>query len=219
MTDTKEKLSLIFPGLVSVILSIFFASQQELYNNTNFLLLEISVISVISHSVANYFVLLQQKTKNSKTKNIFLETIQNALKHFYISIATSFFLFVVAVLLGAPLFSDYNSTFIWAFNTALLSTSAFSWTFTFEYENLNIAMGDRMDTLKAQWVFFSLWGSLLGSWLSAFVIPLDWDRPWQKWPIPGFLGAHFGYLISIVLFLILSGTIKEYHKQKGSKIN
>ena len=28
------------------------------------------------------------------------------------------------------------------------------------------------------------WGASLGAWCGAMVIPLDWDRPWQKWPVP-----------------------------------
>ncbi|SCU87038.1 LAMI_0D04478g1_1 [Lachancea mirantina] len=39
----------------------------------------------------------------------------------------------------------------------------------------------------------------IGCWVSCVVIPLDWDRPWQEWPIPlvvgGYLGAFVGYTI------------------------
>ncbi|CAI4215396.1 unnamed protein product [Parascedosporium putredinis] len=27
------------------------------------------------------------------------------------------------------------------------------------------------------------WGGIIGAWLGAVPIPLDWDREWQKWPI------------------------------------
>ncbi|QLG70479.1 hypothetical protein HG535_0A04190 [Zygotorulaspora mrakii] len=37
----------------------------------------------------------------------------------------------------------------------------------------------------------------VGAWSSCVVIPLDWDRDWQEWPIPivvgAYLGAFFGY--------------------------
>lgn len=36
--------------------------------------------------------------------------------------------------------------------------------------------------------------TLLGAWLGAFVIPLDWDRPWQEWPVPCCVGALMGYV-------------------------
>ncbi|XP_043220564.1 glycosylphosphatidylinositol anchor biosynthesis protein 11-like [Amphibalanus amphitrite] len=35
-------------------------------------------------------------------------------------------------------------------------------------------------------------GALLGAWLGAFVIPLDWDRDWQVWPVPCCAGAQLG---------------------------
>ncbi|CAM1331447.1 PIGF (predicted) [Pycnogonum litorale] len=38
--------------------------------------------------------------------------------------------------------------------------------------------------------------SVLGAWFGAFVIPLDWNRPWQEWPLPSFLGISLFLLIS-----------------------
>lgn len=37
---------------------------------------------------------------------------------------------------------------------------------------------------------------LLGSWLGCFVIPLDWDRDWQRWPISLVVGAYIGGIIA-----------------------
>ncbi|XP_068631346.1 phosphatidylinositol-glycan biosynthesis class F protein [Battus philenor] len=41
--------------------------------------------------------------------------------------------------------------------------------------------------------------TVCGAWLGAVVIPLDWNTPWQQWPIPCYLGAIGGYLLSNVL--------------------
>ncbi|KAK1333097.1 hypothetical protein QTO34_006632, partial [Cnephaeus nilssonii] len=41
--------------------------------------------------------------------------------------------------------------------------------------------------------------SFLGTWLGAFPIPLDWERPWQVWPISCTLGATFGYVAGLVI--------------------
>jgi phosphatidylinositol glycan class F len=43
---------------------------------------------------------------------------------------------------------------------------------------------------------------MVGVYLSAIVIPLDWDRYWQKWPIPGGIGAAIGYISTLVLLLL-----------------
>jgi phosphatidylinositol glycan class F len=34
----------------------------------------------------------------------------------------------------------------------------------------------------------------LGCWLGALVIPLDWDRPWQQWPVSCTYGALAGHV-------------------------
>lgn len=36
-------------------------------------------------------------------------------------------------------------------------------------------------------------------WASAFVIPLDWDRPWQVWPICCTYGVVIGCIVSVLL--------------------
>ena len=36
-------------------------------------------------------------------------------------------------------------------------------------------------------------GSVVGTWLGAVPIPLDWDRPWQAWPISCVIGTLLGY--------------------------
>ncbi|XP_060129032.1 phosphatidylinositol-glycan biosynthesis class F protein isoform X3 [Zootoca vivipara] len=41
--------------------------------------------------------------------------------------------------------------------------------------------------------------SVVGAWLGAFPIPLDWDRPWQVWPISCSLGATFGYVAGLLI--------------------
>lgn len=40
---------------------------------------------------------------------------------------------------------------------------------------------------------------MLGAWLGAFPIPLDWDRPWQVWPISCTYGAMAGYLLGLCI--------------------
>jgi len=40
---------------------------------------------------------------------------------------------------------------------------------------------------------------VLGAWLGALPLPLDWDRPWQAWPLTSCLGAVAGHVVSSVL--------------------
>ena len=38
-------------------------------------------------------------------------------------------------------------------------------------------------------------GALLGAWAGGFVVPLDWQAPWQAWPLPVIYGAVFGHAL------------------------
>lgn len=45
---------------------------------------------------------------------------------------------------------------------------------------------------------FDLFVSLACVWASAFVIPLDWDRPWQVWPVCCTYGAAAGNVLGTI---------------------
>uniref|UniRef100_A0AC34QGL2 Phosphatidylinositol-glycan biosynthesis class F protein n=1 Tax=Panagrolaimus sp. JU765 TaxID=591449 RepID=A0AC34QGL2_9BILA len=54
-------------------------------------------------------------------------------------------------------------------------------------------------TTKAQfYVLRSTIGTILGAWLGAFVIPLDWDRWWQVWPLPCLFGCSVGFIFGLL---------------------
>ncbi|KAL8896994.1 MAG: hypothetical protein Q9207_007444 [Kuettlingeria erythrocarpa] len=38
-------------------------------------------------------------------------------------------------------------------------------------------------------------GTVVGAWLGAVPIPLDWDREWQKWPVTIVTGAYIGWAV------------------------
>ncbi|KAM3859724.1 phosphatidylinositol-glycan biosynthesis class F protein [Diretmus argenteus] len=40
--------------------------------------------------------------------------------------------------------------------------------------------------------------TLVGAWVGAFPIPLDWDRPWQVWPVSCSLSSVIGFLTGLV---------------------
>eukprot|EP00795_Rhopilema_esculentum_P003039 gene3039-1314_t len=56
--------------------------------------------------------------------------------------------------------------------------------------------------------FLTIVGALAGS----AAIPLDWDRPWQAWPVPCCIGATFGYTIGLLIFAALP--VLEFIKVK-----
>ncbi|KAK3148491.1 hypothetical protein QOZ80_3BG0295710 [Eleusine coracana subsp. coracana] len=46
-------------------------------------------------------------------------------------------------------------------------------------------------------------GAVIGAWLGAWPMPLDWERPWQEWPISVTYGAVAGHLVGKVASLTL----------------
>jgi phosphatidylinositol glycan class F len=46
-------------------------------------------------------------------------------------------------------------------------------------------------------------GAALGAWVGAWPMPLDWERPWQEWPVCCAYGAGGGYLLGLVVTVIL----------------
>lgn len=47
-------------------------------------------------------------------------------------------------------------------------------------------------------------GALVGAWIGSVVIPLDWDRPWQAYPIPNIVGAVVGFTFANIYTFLAS---------------
>ncbi|CAI7675959.1 unnamed protein product [Penicillium manginii] len=106
------------------------------------------------------------------------------------------------VLFGAPLTTHNAETVLCAAHMAFLSASG-----------LVYAHGVDGLVWKEVWGIArpadAVWGGALGTglgaWFGAIPIPLDWDRPWQAFPITILAGAYIGYaagsLISRTPFL------------------
>ncbi|PHT65892.1 hypothetical protein T459_30317, partial [Capsicum annuum] len=41
-------------------------------------------------------------------------------------------------------------------------------------------------------------GAVIGAWFGAWPMPLDWESPWQEWPICVTYGTIAGYLVGLV---------------------
>ncbi|GAA5821412.1 hypothetical protein JCM11251_004611 [Rhodosporidiobolus azoricus] len=117
---------------------------------------------------------------------------------------------VCAVLLGAPLASNVTETFLLSFLLSVLAILPISiaippfanmqeryvWLRLFSSLSPN-------DDLEFALLVPSL-GAIIGCWAGAIPIPLDWDRPWQKWPVTPILGALIGYAAGSILSLAVN---------------
>ncbi|CAL9156287.1 unnamed protein product [Musa hybrid cultivar] len=115
-----------------------------------------------------------------------------------------------AIVLGAPVGLKYwLSTIYWSSLMSLFTfvpavcvfgTSRTDWQRILAYSKPKEGV-DCVISLPAQ-------GAVIGAWLGAWPMPLDWERPWQEWPICVTYGAISGYsvgMFSSAVFVHLLG--------------
>lgn len=104
--------------------------------------------------------------------------------------------FVLMVLLGAPLTTHHAETLLCAAHIALLFAPPLFYTRGVEpraWREVAALM------LPGDAVWGGSLGVIVGSWLGAVPIPLDWDRDWQRWPVTIVAGAYAGWAAGRVL--------------------
>ncbi|MFH4980187.1 hypothetical protein AB6A40_006896 [Gnathostoma spinigerum] len=107
--------------------------------------------------------------------------------------------YILAVLFGAPFLSHFLATFIFSIVVSIVSVLPLAITIKdfdeFEKVVLNCRPTNRYQLLAHR---FSL-GGVIGAWSGAIVIPLDWDRWWQRWPLPCIFGCLLFALIGFIV--------------------
>ncbi|KAK6182128.1 hypothetical protein SNE40_009883 [Patella caerulea] len=115
-------------------------------------------------------------------------------------VASCVFYYVVAVVFGAPFLQHTNETFHLAIlltvTTVLpcclaLGTDIGNWVQVFVLNSYEVG-GPLI-------CYITSIMAVLGAWVGAFPIPLDWDRPWQIWPISCVIGNLIGYSGGLLL--------------------
>ncbi|WCJ40361.1 Glycosylphosphatidylinositol anchor biosynthesis protein 11 [Euphorbia peplus] len=59
-------------------------------------------------------------------------------------------------------------------------------------------------------------GAIIGAWFGAWPMPLDWERPWQEWPICVTYGAMIGYVVALVVslgFVLVRGVPRHIKRE------
>lgn len=60
----------------------------------------------------------------------------------------------------------------------------------------------------------SVYGAVLGAWLGAWPIPLDWEKPWQMWPIPCTYGLEVGYVAGLLAASVCASRAVESDQEQ-----
>ncbi|KAJ7608412.1 GPI biosynthesis protein family Pig-F-domain-containing protein [Roridomyces roridus] len=110
--------------------------------------------------------------------------------------------YTVIVLLGAPLLTHIPQTALLAVLLALLVVFPPAYTYgvpmTAETSTVwvRIFVEFTIRTPIERALLYSAVGTLVGAWLGTIPIALDWDRPWQAWPLTPAFGAILGYILA-----------------------
>ncbi|OAT04076.1 phosphoethanolamine transferase PIGF [Blastomyces gilchristii SLH14081] len=106
------------------------------------------------------------------------------------------FLSICLILFGAPFTSNLPATILCAAHMSILSGTS-----------LIYVHGTDGAVWQEIWgisrAIDAVWGATvgvgLGAWFGAVPIPLDWDRPWQTYPITIITGAYIGYVLGYMV--------------------
>ncbi|XP_062234426.1 phosphatidylinositol-glycan biosynthesis class F protein [Platichthys flesus] len=152
--------------------------------------------SVCSVNVAVFWLLGISPPTKRHTLGYKLSRLFRSCVYFFLS---CLFFHTVVVLYGAPLIESALETFSLAVLLTSLTTlrclcvlgpNVQAWIRVFSRHG---AMSVWDTCLQITVVC-----TLVGAWVGAFPIPLDWDRQWQVWPVSCSLGATIGFLTGLI---------------------
>ncbi|KAF4981606.1 hypothetical protein FZEAL_2618 [Fusarium zealandicum] len=102
------------------------------------------------------------------------------------------FLHVLCILFGAPFLTHVSHTFLCCAHIAVLAIFPIFYVRGSDPVPLQAVLGI---SAPFDQTFGGFVGTIVGAWLGAVPIPLDWDREWQKWPVTIVVGAYLGYFV------------------------
>jgi len=67
-------------------------------------------------------------------------------------------------------------------------------------------------------IVFPVLGTVIGCWIGVIPIALDWDRPWQAWPLTPAFGAIGGLILSSISALTVNTMVHVAQERTQSQI-
>lgn len=138
-----------------------------------------------------------EKSKKSKTQNSSENVPLLLAGGVVISLVLSVPLFVLLILLGAPLASHLKETYLLSIHLSLLIFYPLLILYKYDYKLLiKFLDADGVyNAIAKNQILFSAVLAVIGTWFGIIPIPLDWDRDWQQWPITLLTGAYIGSFV------------------------
>lgn len=121
----------------------------------------------------------------------------------------------VVVCFGAPVFSQQYETA--SFSALLTLLSVLPPILVLGPEKVALADITTEEDAISSLLYRNGCGAVVGAWLGAFPIPLDWDRPWQAWPTTCAVGAVVGSTVAALWSLADARMQQHSDKKKKQK--
>ncbi|KAF8665035.1 hypothetical protein AX16_000647 [Volvariella volvacea WC 439] len=163
---------------------------------------------------------LQGSLEERKSKKALLN--QSKLKDLrdagLMTLASSFVFHIALVLFGAPLLLHAFRTYTLALLVSFLVVFPPAYALgvpSFQSDALSLVRRITWVRLFAEFsvrtpieraLVYPAIGTVVGCWLGAIPIALDWDRPWQGWPLTPTFGGIAGYIMASLYALTVSGS-------------
>lgn len=182
------------PSIVTVV-----SYKGLLYSVGNASSFYVLVLIFIAELIKSFYLsssndIQAKRTKQSKNK------AGDIIKSTIFLLCVMFCFFVGIILFGAPVLDSHEETLMLSTLLTLLTVFPLI-VHTGVEAAMQLLFGVKTyskDTIIEMLVNNAIL-TICGAWLGAVVIPLDWNTPWQVWPIPCYLGAIGGFLLSNVL--------------------
>ena len=195
-----------FPGIL-----ILLKLNDNLYNVGKYKFIPVLLILLFAEVIKLLFPIFHSEStiigrtelRTSKTKRTWSRYLKEVFKFMLVGFLLSIAYYIVIILFGAPVMAHHEET-------TMLTITLTSLTFIPASLHLGVdgaveiltGMQSQKGNVLVDAIRTNIQATLLGTWLGAFVIPLDWDRPWQVWPISCVMGALLGYTVAHFITLV-----------------
>ncbi|KAJ9121069.1 hypothetical protein QFC24_005050 [Naganishia onofrii] len=153
-------------------------------------------------------------------------TVKDAQKALLAAAVGSFILYPLLVILGAPITSHFVQTYLFALHFSLLTilptvyalgipslyeTGSFE---RYRLTRLFCELEPRTQLERA--TVYPVFGALIGAWFGVIPLALDWDRPWQTWPLPPVLTSIIGFIFGGLASFMHSIAVEAVEASKAA---
>ncbi|XP_020867565.1 phosphatidylinositol-glycan biosynthesis class F protein isoform X3 [Arabidopsis lyrata subsp. lyrata] len=121
-----------------------------------------------------------------------------------------------AVSLGAPIgMQSLPRTIHWSFLMSVFTVVPATAVFGASWTDWHRVFASLKPTGNIEYmILIPAYGAIIGAWFGAWPMPLDWERPWQEWPVCVCYGAIGGCIVGQIVSLSLMILLRKHKNLK-----